>query len=119
MPVPFTVRLEQEGEVAILAVAGEFDLATEDEFQEQLDKALASEAPLIVDLEHCRYIDSTGIAQLMRSFELASDRGFALAASGPQVHRVLNLVGIPEHMPTFDTREDALRALAGANPSKP
>jgi anti-anti-sigma factor len=112
MPVPFLVRLERKGEVAILAVEGEFDLASKDEFQEQLDKAIALKAPLIVDLEHCRFIDSTGIAQVVRSFELAADRGFALAASGPQVHRVLNLVGIPEYIPTFDTREDALRALA-------
>ena len=90
-----------------------------DDFQEQLDQAIALEAPLIVDLEHCRFIDSTGIALLARSFQLATDRGFALVASGPQVHRVLDLVGIPEYMPTFDTREDALRALAAAEPSKP
>ncbi len=112
MPVPFLVRLEREGEVAILAVEGEFDLAGKDEFQEQLDKALVLESPLIVDLEHCRLIDSTGIAQVVRSFQLAADRGFALAASEPQVHRALDLVGIPEYLPTFDTREDALRALA-------
>ncbi len=112
MSVPSLVRLERNGQVAILAVEGEFDLASKDEFEEQLDKAIALEAPLVVDLEHCRFIDSSGIAELMRSFELASDRGFALAASGPQVHRVLDLVGIPRHMPTFDTREDALRALA-------
>jgi anti-anti-sigma factor len=111
MPPPPLVRVEREGGLAIIAVIGEFDLAGEPEFSLALEDALALEAPLLVDLEHCQFIDSTGIALLVRSSELAGDRGFALAASGPQVHRVLELVGIPEQLPTYRTRNEAIRAL--------
>ena len=108
---PF-VRVEQEAGMAIIAVNGEFDHAGGADFGAALDEALALEAPLVVDLEHCAFIDSIGIALLERSFRLAADRGFALAASGPQVHRVLDLVGIPERLPTHKTRRDAIGALS-------
>ena len=98
--------------MAIIAVNGEFDHAGGGDFGAALDKALALDAPLVVDLEHCEFIDSTGIALLMRCFRLAGDRGFALAASGPQVHRVLDLVGIPEHLPTYRTRREAIGTLS-------
>ena len=112
LPTPTLIRVEREGGAAIIAVNGEFDLAGEPEFSAALQEGLADEAPLIVDLEHCSFIDSTGIKLLVRSYRLAGDRGFALAASGPQVHRVLDLIGIPEHLPTFDTRPDAIGALS-------
>jgi anti-anti-sigma factor len=111
LPPPPLVGVESEDGLAIIAVNGEFDLAGEPEFSLALEDALALEAPLLVDLEHCKFIDSTGIALLVRSSQLAADRGFALAASGPQVHRVLDLVGIPEQLPTYRTRLEAVRAL--------
>ena len=111
LPEPPLVTVESEGGAAIVAVNGEFDLAGEPEFNAALEEALAADAPLIVDLEHCKFIDSTGIALVVRSSLLAADRGFALVASGPQVHRALDLVGIPEQLPTYHTRPEALRAL--------
>lgn len=111
MPAPPLFRLALEDKVAIIAVNGEFDGASKDDFQKHLEKALALKVPVIVDLEHCGFIDSTGIGQLVRSFELAAHRGYGLVASGPQVHRVLELVGIPEHLPTFESRDEALQAL--------
>ncbi len=111
LPVPPLVRVDQESGLAIIPVSGEFDSAWGADFGAALDEALALEKPLVVDLEHCSFIDSTGIALLVRSFRLAADRGFALVASGPQVHRVLDLVGIPEHLPTYETRLEAIHAL--------
>ncbi len=108
---PFA-RVEQEAGVAIIAVNGAFDHAGGGDFGAALDEALALEVPLVVDLEHCGFIDLTGIAILVRSFRLASDRGFALAASGPQEHRVSDLIGIPEQLPAFESRRDAIGALS-------
>lgn len=113
LPAPPLVTVVREGGTAIVAIIGEFDLTGEPEFSVALEEALAEEAPLIVDLEHCAFIDSTGIAQLVRASRLAGDRPFALAASEPQVHRVLDLVGIPQQLPTFDTRGEAIKALSG------
>jgi anti-anti-sigma factor len=111
LATPPLVTLENEGGAAIIAVNGEFDLAGKPEFSAALEEALAQETPLIIDLEHCDFIDSTGIALVVRSSQRAADLGFGLVASGPQVHRVLDLVGIPEHLPTFDTRADAIMAF--------
>ena len=111
LSVPSLVKLEREDGVAIVAVNGEFDLAGAEDFEAVLDEALTLETPLVVDLEHCKFIDSTGIDLLVRSARDAAGHGFALAASGPQVHRVLELVGIPERLPTFDTRDEAVEAV--------
>ena len=54
------VRVEQEAGMAIIAVNGEFDHAGGADFGAALDEALALEAPLVVDLEHCEFIDSIG-----------------------------------------------------------
>ncbi len=110
-PAPFLVSVGSEDGTATVTVDGEFDLASKDQFQAAVDKALTLESPLIVDLARCRFIDSTGIAQLIRASQLAAGRGFGLVASGPQVHRVIDLVGIPDVMATFDSREEARRSL--------
>jgi anti-anti-sigma factor len=112
MPLPALATVEQEHGMAVIAVNGELDLAVRDEFRAALDQALALEAPLIVDLEHCSFIDSSGIGLILRAYRLTADRGYGLVAPGPQVHRVLDLVGIPEHLPTFDSRADAIDALS-------
>jgi anti-anti-sigma factor len=111
LPVPVFVAVEQDGGVAVIAVNGEFDLAGEAAFRTALDRALSFEAPVVVDLEHCSFIDSTGIATLVDASGLAAASGFGLVAAGRQVHRVLDLVGIPGHLPTFNTRPDAIGAL--------
>ena len=114
LPEPPLARMEQEGGVVLIAINGELDLAGGPEFGAALDEALALGAPLVVDLEHCTFIDSTGIALLVRSSRLAADRGFGLVASGPLVHRVLDLVGIPQQLPTYATRLNAIGALVAS-----
>ena len=108
MPPPPPVMLEEEGGAAIVSVNGEIDGAVKDEFSTALDEAQSLNMPLIVDLERCSFIDSTGIGLLIRTSRRAAEGKFALVACGPQVHRVLDLVGIPSFVPTYDTRVEAL-----------
>ena len=97
----------------IVSLNGEVDGAAKEEFSAALDEARSRDhGPLIVDLEHCRFIDSIGIGLLVRTSLRAAEGRFALVACGPQVHRVLDLVGIPDFVPTYDTRLEAIDALA-------
>jgi anti-sigma B factor antagonist len=99
--------------VAVVAVAGEFDLGSVPDFRRARDQALKEHSPLVVDLTRCQFIDSTGIGALITCFKRAAqeDVDYALVGSGPQVGRVLELVGIPGRVPTFTSLDEARRAL--------
>jgi anti-anti-sigma factor len=112
MPPPALVSLEHEEGAVIVSLNGEIDRASKDEFSAALEEGLSHDRPLIVDLEQCSFMDSSGIGLLVRTHRRASHGRFALVAGGPQVHRILDLVGIPDFLPTFDTRLEAIGAFA-------
>jgi anti-anti-sigma factor len=65
-----------------IAVVGELDLAVVEPMQAALDEAVGSEL-VLVDLVRCEFIDSTGIALMVRAHERASEAGGRLALIGP------------------------------------
>lgn len=92
---------------------GEVDIATVDRLRDVLDEALNGGRDVLVDLCDCLFIDSTGIAQLLRAQRRCDDRGVLMAVaclpSGPCA-RVL-LLAVREWLQLHDTREDGLAAL--------
>jgi len=72
----------------------------------------AASSPLLLDLSRCEFIDSTGIALIVRSWQaLGGDGDFALCGVGDQVKRVLDITGLEKTIPTHPTREQALQRL--------
>jgi anti-anti-sigma factor len=100
----------------VLAIAGEFDLAGAGQFHEARDVVLADDGAVIVDLSECRFIDSTGISCVIRTFQLAGNAGRPVALVGSGLRRkVLELAGLPDLVPYYDTRDEALSALDGGS----
>jgi anti-sigma B factor antagonist len=120
-PVPFKVQSETLGGVRIIAVAGELDLNTASELEQPLEAALASEgSALVIDLSGCEFIDSTGIALIVRAWQrLGRDSNghrvsrFALCCVNDQVQRLLDITGLESTIPTHSTRDEALTELRG------
>jgi anti-anti-sigma factor len=79
----------------VISVEGELDLAVAGELQAAIDRAAGAER-VIVDLEPCEFIDSTGIAVLIRGREALIAAGGSLAICSPnrQVLRVLEVTGL-------------------------
>jgi anti-anti-sigma factor len=109
----FRVWVSRASGSNVLAVGGNFDLTSADRFHEARDVALASDGGVIVDLSECRFIDSTGISCVIHTLQLAGQAGrpFALVGSALRM-KVLELVGLPELVPYYDSRDEALRAMA-------
>lgn len=88
---------------------------TAPDLERELEGPLASgQAPLLVDLGPCEFIDSTGIALIVRTWQALDGDGsnrFALCGIGHQVKRVLDITGIEETIPTHSSRERALERL--------
>jgi anti-sigma B factor antagonist len=118
-PAPFEVKVgELENGVRTISVRGELDLSTAPDLEGPLDEALNSgEGSLLIDLSRCEFIDSTGIALIVRAWQRLDSgengRALVICSQNDQVRRVLEITGLELSIPVHLTRDDALAALSG------
>ncbi len=112
-PAPFKVSSEQEAGAVVILVQGELDMNTAAKLERELEVPLsAPDSALLIDLSRCEFIDSTGIALLVRAWQrLDGDGRFALCGINNQVERVLEITGLESTIPTHASREQALAQL--------
>ncbi len=96
----------------VVSLAGEVDLYNADEVREALLEACAEDSePVVVDLEHVRFIDSTVLGVLIEArSKLADQDGFRLASPGLEPRRALEISGLDRHFLVYDTVAEALAA---------
>jgi anti-anti-sigma factor len=116
-PAPFEVKVgDLEHGVRTISVRGELDLSTAPELEGPLEEALNSgEGSVLIDLSRCEFIDSTGIALIVRAWQRldsgANGRTLVLCSQNDQVRRVLEITGLELSIPVHQTRDEALAAL--------
>ena len=110
-----SVRIERIGaNASVVVLAGELDLSTVPQLEKQLFAQMRTKTGVIVDLTRVTFIDSSGIALLIRAFR-ETDESRALntvIAEDSQVGRVFRLAGIDRALPLFTERTKALEALS-------
>ncbi|GAA4945878.1 STAS domain-containing protein [Actinoplanes utahensis] len=102
------VRLD-DGPVTRLQLAGELDLDTGDEFEEQVARVLGDRpGELIVDLGAVTFCDSSGIDVLLAAWETAAKArvGFRVTRATGIVLRSLTVTGVHDLLSGSD-REPA------------
>lgn len=118
-PAPFEVEVgELEHGVRTISVRGELDLSTAPELEGPLEQALDSgEGSVLIDLSSCEFIDSTGIALIVRAWQRLDSgedgRGLVICSHNDQVRRVLEITGLELSIPVHGTRDEALAEMAG------
>jgi anti-sigma B factor antagonist len=121
-PAPFEASVaEVENGVRVIEVRGELDLSTAPDLEGPLDEAVAGDhGSVLLDLSECEFIDSTGIALIVRAWQRVdarSDNGdggrVVLCSGNDQVRRVLEVTGLESSIAIFATRDEALAALRG------
>ena len=100
-----------------IQVTGELDLAVAGKLDEVLDVAVDGAEMVLIDLERCDFIDSSGIAVILRAHHRMTERGLRLAVHGPsdQVLRILSMTGLTSNGLVFDSAGEALAALDGGS----
>jgi len=91
------------------------------QLEEPLDEATRSaDAAVLIDLSGCEFIDSTGIALIVRAWQRidaaagnGGKGGLVLCCQNEQVLRVLEVTGLEHSLRVFDTRDEAVAALRG------
>lgn len=98
-----------------IQVEGELDLAVADRLNEVLTAAVAECSCVVVGLDRCTFIDSSGIAVILRAHSRMQEEDNRLAVYAPtdQVLRVLSMTGLTGNGLVFDSAEQALAALDG------
>src|ERR1044071_10347862 len=108
-----TVDTEQRGDVVVVSVGGELDMATAPQLQDQitdlLDRGLAR---LVFDLTDVSFCDSTGLSVFVRAKNSTDDAGGAVRLAAPQrgVRRILEVSGLVEVLRTYPTVDEAVAA---------
>ena len=122
-PTPFEVSNEAlDDGVLAFAVRGELDLHTAPELDRPLENALSERADpsILIDLSGCEFIDSTGIALIVRAWQrvdgAAGGEGqgrLAICCPNDQVERLLKITGVESSISMYGDRDSALADLRG------
>jgi anti-sigma B factor antagonist len=116
-PTTFDVRSEElKGGIRAITVRGELDMNTAPELERAMEAALDGDgASIMLDLSECEFIDSTGIALIVRAWQkLEGDGGsgrLVLCCINHQVRRLLKITGVESSIDLHEGREAALAAL--------
>jgi anti-anti-sigma factor len=124
-PAPFETSSAEVDGVRVVAVRGELDLSTAPDLEGPLDAALAGgESSVLIDLTECEFIDSTGIALIVRAWQqLDGDKEhegrLVISNNNDQVQRVLEISGLNLSIPIHPSREAGLAALGDNGSAEP
>jgi anti-anti-sigma factor len=111
-PQAFNItELDLQPGVREIAVAGELDLAVADRLVDVIDRAAAGDT--LVSLAACEFIDSSGLAVILRAHQLGRGAGRRVVIHSPSapVLRVLEVTGLTGNEFVFGDRAEALAAL--------
>jgi anti-sigma B factor antagonist len=111
--ISVTVPDSGAGACTVVRVAGEADLTTT-----SLSEVLTAEAEkkpglLLIDLSALRFLDSTALRMIIAAhLRVQRDGGrLALVHPAPPVARVVQLMGVDQLMPVYDSVDQAIAAV--------
>jgi anti-anti-sigma factor len=99
-----------------IQVEGELDLAVAAQLEEALKRAQQAGGHVLIGLQACEFIDSTGLAIIVKAHQELSAKGKRVVVHGPsnQVLRILTITGLTSNGLVFDGAEEALAACKRA-----
>lgn len=101
---PFRIDEHSSDGTCVVSPQGEVDVATAPQLAQRLSELQKAGAATVLDLSGVSFMDSSGIAVLVRAINTARDNGWDLRVdpnARPQVARLIQLSGIhPRIWPT-------------------
>lgn len=99
-----------------LQLAGELDLWSTERLQGVLQRVARDNEAVVVGLQSCEFVDSTGIALFLQARRELENEGGRLVLYGcsDQVLRIFTVAGLIDAGIVFESRAEALAELAAA-----
>lgn len=98
----FELDVARDGDQAVIAPAGELDIATAPRLEAAIEEATgAGVTALVLDLRGLTFMDSTGLRALVQTHQRSQSDGFELSIwRGPrQIDRLFAVSGLEELLP--------------------
>jgi anti-anti-sigma factor len=101
------------GERCELQLEGELDLWSVERLQAVLQRVARDNSAVVVGLESCEFVDSTGIALFLQARRQLEDEGGRLVLYGcsEQVLRIFTVAGLTDAGIVFASRGEALAEM--------
>jgi len=101
----------------VIAFEGDVDLDSSPAARAVLLDCVKRGGDLLIDLSQVPYMDSSGVASLVETFQASKSKGqqMSLVAVNPPVLRVLALARLDRVFPIFETVEAAQAAGGGGD----
>ena len=107
---PLSFQSTLTGDVAVIALRGELDVAGSALVESEIDRLLADHAPAVVvlDLSELQFMDSTGLRLVVICDQRLreQDRRFALVRGPDDVHKVFEITRMAERLEFVDSPEE-------------
>lgn len=101
------ISSEVDGDMTLVRLAGELDLATADQLREQVRSIVAAGSGvrrLVIDLAGLEFLDVTGLGTLLEAGRRMSEKGGTLVLRQPRrmVVRMLSLLSLDDALQVED-----------------
>lgn len=108
-----SVRSEIRKGAAVVTISGRVDSVTASALDEQLARIAQENKKLVLDLHGVTYLSSAGVRAIVRTLQNTQKAGggVLLANVSGSVERVLETVGMLHLLRSFQTVDDALKAI--------
>jgi anti-sigma B factor antagonist len=106
--MPFGIAVTESKAASVVALHGELDMSTVPEAEAAIADVARRKRSVTVDLRGLEFMDSTGVALLVRVDAQGRQDGFHLfvAKGREDVQRVLAMCGLEDHLELVDAPED-------------
>jgi anti-sigma B factor antagonist len=108
------VTVAKEGELAVVALAGDLDSRTAPAVQEHIGEALMDSRLLALDLSNLNYMSSAGLRVMLLSYRQAQRAGGEMAVVGlsAELRMLMSAVGFLSFFIVADNLAEAAKLLA-------
>ncbi len=106
-------QTREEHDATVVTFEGDVDLQSSPDARKVLLEMVGKGQPIMVDLSEVGYIDSSGVASLVESFQAARKSGqdLVLISVSDGAKRVLELARLDKVFTICDTLEDGIAAI--------
>jgi anti-sigma B factor antagonist len=110
MEQDFRIEERTGGNVPVIAVGGEIDVATAPQLRESLHRIIAQgEATVVVDLLDVTFLDSTALGVLVGALKRCRELGGDLhvVVTDPRIVKIFEITGLTKVFPIADSLAEA------------
>lgn len=110
MDPTFGIQEHKVGDIPVLAVTGEIDVATAPELRAHLAEHEGDETLVVVDLSAVGFLDSTALGVLVAALRKRGDAGkqLPLVVTDPHVLKVFEITGLDQVFSISASVDEAL-----------